>query len=179
MLWICPIPEPGSQRLYCISSRLDCKESSSAAQNHHLVLPQPPAPGRTRARHTQVLLLMFRGVTAAQPQSRKSLLPLRWPRNGQFKGYNWIACVQWDHLPQNHHVPNKLENKWIKSPNTSVFKCGSSHFLPEDTYIASLFPCEKFSISKLKTITEDTHLNDFWPLKENLSRKILHDDVLQ
>lgn len=42
---------------------------------------------------------------------------------------------------QNYHFPNKLENKWFKSPNTSVFNDGSSHFLPEDTYIASLFPC--------------------------------------
>lgn len=45
--------------------------------------------------------------------------------------------------------------------------------------LQNVFHCKNFSISKYETITEETHLNNFWPLKENLSRKILHDNIFQ
>lgn len=50
---------------------------------------------------------------------------------------------------------------------------------PRTPTLQNVFHCKNFPVSKSKTITEETHLNNFWPLKENLSRKILHDNIFQ
>lgn len=168
---------PGSQmqdpQLYCTNNRLDCKEFIWTA-HYDLISTASSTAWPILDTQKAMLFSLLGRVTMAQSQFPKSILPFRWLIKGKFKVLKLHMSNETTSYQKNYHHSKKFQKL-----NTSFFKY--SKLLPKDwlLLLQNLFHCKKFSISKSKTITEHTYLNNFWPLKENFSRKVLHDNVLQ